>query len=294
MIKRVTGFALLLLVAMVLAGCATPNRTANATLVQTGASPARMDFTTVKPLLHAHAHNDYLHEHPLFDALSNGFNSVEADIWLVDGQLLVAHDPFSIRKERSLTSLYLDPLAQIVKEGHGGVYGPGSRITLLIDIKSQADPTYRALELVLSRYKSMLSSFEGTTEHEGAITVIISGNRDLALMRAQPLRYAAYDGRMGDLNGNEPATLIPLISDRWTAYFTWDGHGAMPLDQLSRLKDIVARAHSHGRKLRFWDTPDGPGAARDTFWATLLDAGVDYLNTDDLAGLRAYLLGRNE
>src|SRR6266571_3355435 len=40
------------------------------------------------PLIHAHAHNDYEHARPLFDALDRGFCSVEADIYLVDGQLL--------------------------------------------------------------------------------------------------------------------------------------------------------------------------------------------------------------
>jgi hypothetical protein len=33
----------------------------------------------------AHAHNDYEHERPLFDALDHNFKSVEADIWLVNG-----------------------------------------------------------------------------------------------------------------------------------------------------------------------------------------------------------------
>ena len=37
----------------------------------------------------AHAHNDYLHKRPLLDALAQGFCSVEADIFLVDGALLV-------------------------------------------------------------------------------------------------------------------------------------------------------------------------------------------------------------
>ena len=40
-----------------------------------------------------HAHNDYEHEYPLFDALSNGFISVESDIWLYGTDLRVAHDP---------------------------------------------------------------------------------------------------------------------------------------------------------------------------------------------------------
>jgi len=40
----------------------------------------------VVPLLHAHAHNDYLHKPPLLAALEHGFTSVEADIFLVDGK----------------------------------------------------------------------------------------------------------------------------------------------------------------------------------------------------------------
>src|SRR4051812_44226103 len=43
------------------------------------------------PLKNAHAHNDYLHPRPLFDALDQGFTSVEVDVFLVNGQLLVGH-----------------------------------------------------------------------------------------------------------------------------------------------------------------------------------------------------------
>lgn len=44
------------------------------------------------PLEKAHAHNDYEHERPLFDALSHGFTSVEVDVHLVDGKLYVSHN----------------------------------------------------------------------------------------------------------------------------------------------------------------------------------------------------------
>src|SRR5882672_7559979 len=61
-------------------------------------------------LPHAHAHNDYEHTRPLLDALERGFCSVEADVWLVNGQLLVAHDLKDGKAERTLRALYLDPL----------------------------------------------------------------------------------------------------------------------------------------------------------------------------------------
>ena len=41
------------------------------------------------PLGQAHAHNDYYHKRPLLDALSHGFCSVEADVFLKNGRLLV-------------------------------------------------------------------------------------------------------------------------------------------------------------------------------------------------------------
>src|SRR2546426_1011359 len=56
----------------------------------------------VVPLLNAHAHNDYEHSRPLLDALDQGFTSVEADVFPVAGNLLVAHDFYALRPDRTL------------------------------------------------------------------------------------------------------------------------------------------------------------------------------------------------
>src|SRR6478672_12695010 len=82
------------------------------------------------PLKNAHAHNDYEHTRPLFDALDQGFCSVEADIYLIDGQLLVAHDRKDVKPDRTLESLYLDPLRERVKANGGRVYKDGPTIYL--------------------------------------------------------------------------------------------------------------------------------------------------------------------
>src|SRR5688500_12101427 len=74
------------------------------------------------PLLRAHAHNDYEHVRPLFDALDHGFCSVEADVYLIDGALLVAHDRKDVKPERTLSALYLSPLLDRVKRNGGRVY----------------------------------------------------------------------------------------------------------------------------------------------------------------------------
>ena len=89
----------------------------------------------VIPLIRAYAHNDYNHKRPLADALDCGFCSVEADIFLVDGKLLVAHKQEEVRPERTLEALYLAPLRRRVRANGGRVYRGGPTVTLMIDFK---------------------------------------------------------------------------------------------------------------------------------------------------------------
>ena len=85
----------------------------------TDASAASITKSNPLVLPKAHAHNDYRHKHPLLDALDNGFCSVEADIYLVDGKLLVAHDRSAVKPERTLEALYLEPLRKRVQANEG-------------------------------------------------------------------------------------------------------------------------------------------------------------------------------
>jgi hypothetical protein len=242
------------------------------------------------PLPGAHAHNDYLHEPPLLKALAHGFTSVEADIFLVGDALCVAHDIQQITPQRTLQSLYLEPIRQRVTENGGHVYGRESRFILMIDIKSAAEPTYQRLHAVLAGYREMLTTFEAAGRKDKAILVVVSGNRPVGLMESQPVRYAGRDGRLTDLDADIPAIAMPMISDQWARHFTWRGEGAMPAEERQKLKAIVRKAHAKGRLVRFWATPDAPSPAREAVWQELLSAGVDLINTDDLHGLQEFLL----
>lgn len=239
------------------------------------------------PLPRAHAHNDYEHARPLFDALDQGFCSVEADIYLIEGQLLVAHDRGKVSKERTLQRLYLDPLQERARENQGRVYPNGPSVILLIDLKSEGAATYTALRNVLQSYAPILTRFERGKMESNAVTVIISGNRPRQLMAAETVRFAAYDGRPEDLDGSAPSDFIPLISEDWKKLFKWRGEGPFPEAERRRLRELVDKAHQQGRKIRFWGTPDRPAA-----WRELYESGADLLNTDDLSGLRAFLVGQ--
>jgi len=245
---------------------------------------------TAQPLERAHAHNDYEHTRPLYDALSQGFTSVEVDVYLVGNDLLVAHDPTDLDAGRTIQSLYLDPLRTRVRN-HGGRVYPGYRgvFQLLVDIKSEPVSTYTRLHEVLAGYRTMMTVFTPTTSNDGAVTAVVSGNRPMDLMARQPVRYAGYDGRLADLTSGADADFMPLISDNWERNFTWRGVGPMPAEERARLRAIVAQVHRDERRVRFWATPDLKGDARRRVWLELTRADVDHLNTDDLSGLRFFL-----
>jgi len=244
-----------------------------------------LDAAEVSPLPNAHSHNDYQHERPLLDALDQGFCSVEADVHLVDGRLLVAHDLSGARADRDLDSLYLTPLHERVKRNGGCVHSGQREFTLLIDFKSEASPTYAAIKPLLAKHADMLTKFGPDGVYPNAVTVILSGNRAIAEMRSEETRLASLDGRMNDLEGQYPASLIPLVSQRWGSLFKWNGSGPLPEAESARLGELVQKAHAQGRRIRFWAIPDNPAG-----WEALSRAGVDLLNTDHLAELRAFLL----
>lgn len=236
------------------------------------------------PVARAHAHNDYEHARPLFDALDQGFCSVEADIFLRQNELLVAHTSFGIKPERTLEKLYLDPLRERVKANGGKVHRDGPPFYLLIDVKTDAKETYAALAKVLEKYADILTvTRDGKTETK-AVTVVISGNRDGKTVADQKVRYASIDGRSANLDDDSPAVLVPWVSAAWNSLFQWNGEGEMPDAERKKLREFVARAHQQGRMVRFWATPE-----KAAVWKELLAADVDLLNTDKLADMAKFL-----
>jgi len=248
------------------------------------AGEVKSQSTEVTPRLQAHAHNDYLHENPLFDALDQGFCSVEADIFLVNGELLVAHTRIELSPKRTLQSLYLDPLQERVAKNKGFVHAGVDSFTLLIDIKTKGEETYRELHRVLTKYADMLTRVENGTVKKGPITAIVSGNRPIELIQSEPIRLVGIDGRLSDLDSDKESHLLPLISDNWTSHFQWRGKGEIDPTELSKLRSIVAKAHAKNRLVRFWASPDNENA-----WRLLRDEKVDLINTDNLAGLSLFL-----
>lgn len=233
-------------------------------------------------LPNAHAHNDYAHERPLCEALSSGFTSIEADVHLVGGELYLGHWLPQISADRSLRALYLNPLHDLMTRQGGKVYpGYDGIFYLMIDVKTDALATYRALRQLLLQFPA----FQCNPHFQ----VFISGNRALQHIMNDGEQVAAVDGRLSDLWKNRPSDAMPVISDNFRKHFRWRGKGPMPPAEKQKLRGLADEAHRQGKKLRFWAIPDQPAG-----WHALLEAGVDFISTDDLSGAGVFLRNRHQ
>lgn len=237
----------------------------------------------VKPLPNAHAHNDYLHQKPLQDALSHGFTSIEADIHLIDGELYVAHDkPISLDGISMLKDLYLEPLRKLTAQQNGYVYtGYKKPVYLMIDIKTEGEATYILLKQQLIDYQKILRTRNNPT---GAVQIVLSGNRPVETVKKEASRLVAIDGRPSDLTHGYDSDFMPVISQHYLQVIKWSGEGEIPAYDLQALKNLTEQTHKQGKKLRLWATPE-----KENVWKVLLEAGVDFINTDKLQELQNFL-----
>lgn len=235
------------------------------------------------PLTNAHSHNDYTRSRPLEEALEQGFCSLEADIFLEDGELRVGHDREDLRPGVTLERMYLDPLWQRFRENSGWIHGaPGVEVILLVDIKAEGARVWQVLRPQLEKRKAMLATGDYGS---GAVRVVISGDRPIATLLADEDHLAGVDGRLPDLRGPQYSyAQMPMVSASWLGEFTWLGRGEIPELQAARLRSLARQAKMRGQVLRFWATPDLPA-----MWGTLRDAGVGLINTDRPADLAAFL-----
>jgi len=249
--------------------------------------PGSNAFGQVIPLAGAHAHNDYNNERPLLDALSYGFTSIEVDVLLFENELYVGHE----LSETSyllptLTKAYLHPLDSIIRQ-NGGVLYPGYNhdFYLMIDIKTDAEETYKLLNKLLQPYQSWIKQYKEGFIQKDKITVFLSGNRPVKTVLMDSKRLVSLDGRPGDLGKGYSTQLMPIISQSYYNYSKWNGSGDMPGDDQDKIRTLAENVHSEGKLLRLWSTPDF-----EKGWYTLQSLGVDIINTDNLNDLRDYLI----
>lgn len=234
-----------------------------------------------KILYNAFSHNDYWRERPLLDALSFGYNCVEADLWLIDGELYVSHERPTPSPSITFKNLYLKPLMARLEANGGKVYPDGDRpFYLMVDCKTSGEEMYPLLKQQMEPYKKHFCSVENGEYKEGAVLFFLSGARPDKSLPKESSRFTFLDGQVKDLDKGLPASLYPVVSDNYSNFLTWKGEGEIPADQLRKMRDIIRQAHAEGKLFRWWGAPD-----TEQFKRFFIQEGVDLVGADDLEGL---------
>jgi hypothetical protein len=240
------------------------------------------------PISHGFAHNDYLHKHPLYDALENGFTNIEADIFLKNGKLIVAHIFPYFKGHRTLEALYLEPLAKRIRENKGIIYtGYSSPIILMIDIKTNGNKTYELLKPLLEKYRWMLTHFENGKVVDGEVTVVLSGHKPYELSEKVRCPLAFIDEDLRKMHENSANhNVFAMANCKYSQLLKWNGQDTISNSERQKLLTYVTMAHTMGAKVRLWASPE-----KKAVWDELLNCGVDLINTDQLTNLKNYFTG---
>ncbi len=228
---------------------------------------------TAQPFIHAH--NDYQQPIPLMNAPKYQAYSIEADVYLRNGQLVVAHDRKDITSAPSLDSLYLQPIIRFFKK-HDGRISKSKTYTpvLMIDSKENGETVITALIQLLATHPSVFDRLVNPM----ALQIVISGDRGpLSKWTSYPSAIL-LDGRPYEVYDSNTLQRVAFISDSYTNYITVG-------DSTSRIKKLVTTIHGKGKLLRLWAIPDNTAA-----WLRLKEMGVDIINTDKVRECREFFL----
>jgi len=230
-------------------------------------------YTTSK----VHSHNDYENKVPFWLAYSQGFGSIEADIWLVGNHLYVGHDTIEIKMKRSLEDFYLKPIYQSIQKNNGHIYSnPVKRLQLLIDVKTDSILTLKKLVQVLRKYPSLIKN--------PSLKFTISGNRPPVKNYKNYPSFILFDGRLDQNYRKDELRKVGLISDDFSNYTSWNGQSPISPEEETKLESLVLKAHAYHKKIRFWAVPDSP-----LTWNEMMKLKVDYINTDSIVQIANYL-----
>lgn len=237
-------------------------------------------FRVTKPLEQGHSHNDYWRTRPLLDALGLGFKSVEADVFLTEGALLVGHSRSELQPDNTLERMYLQPLQNLVQQNKKLYQQPGS-LYLYIDFKTEGKTTYAQLVPMLTKYQSLLVS-PLRKNPKGVVKVILTGNYPEDLVVADKQRLVFLDGKVEALPQKLNSAVYPVVSGNWAKYFTWKGEGTMPVAEARQLADWASLAKQNGQQIRFWNMPEKSQEQIKAIWQELLKYPSALIGTDHL------------
>lgn len=219
-----------------------------------------------------HSHNDYLRTAPFWQAYSQKVHSVEADVFLEDGVLLVGHDPEDLSPEMNFEDLYVRPAVEVFRRNGGTAWKDCDGVLqLMVELKSDAAPELDAVVSMLSRWPEVFDP----EINPDAVRVVVTGNVPSPEDFSRYPEWISFDGDLSQEYTPGQLERIALFSADFRNYSSWNGKGSIVPDEAAAVRAAVGKAHGMDRPIRFWNAPEGV-----TVYYTFYDMGIDYINTD--------------
>ncbi|MCD8742580.1 alkaline phosphatase [Mucilaginibacter roseus] len=230
----------------------------------------------------AHSHNDYKQNIPFLQAYYAQAGSIEADVFYLNNKLYVAHERKEIEESRTLTQLYLKPLAALFRKNGGRPYADSAlHLQLVVDIKEDKAHVIPALIKELEPFKDIFQGGKNT------VKIVLSGDMPAPAAFDQFPAYIYFDGRPNISYTDAQLKHVAMISDDLGNYTQWNGKGVLIGPDSLKLATLINNAHSKGKPFRFWATQDSPNT-----WIQLQKLGADWINTDHSQQLHDFLANR--
>lgn len=225
-----------------------------------------------RPPMQIHSHNDYRQRVPFYQAYAQQVASIEADVHLHEGRLLVGHDVEDLCPEMSFEALYVEPLVTLFARNGGQAYQDSDRLLqLMVELKSASAPTLRAVTALLARWPEVFDP----AVNPRAVRVVVTGRVPAPEKFGDYPLFIRFDGNWKADYTAEQLNRVALISCNFRNFSQWNGKGAIMPAEVKRLREAIDRAHEWGKPIRFWNAPEGI-----TVYYTFYNLGIDYVNTD--------------
>ncbi|TEY76374.1 hypothetical protein BOTCAL_0059g00030 [Botryotinia calthae] len=294
-------------------------------IIATGTIPApnaywQPNFTTSITPINSWSHNDEHQQIPLYTALAAGCIAIEADCFISsyysssrfltslfsyftsspklavsENDLLVGHETSELNPARTLSSLYLDPLLEILTQQNKAAGNPEKKVGvwnenphlslhLTIDYKSVSSGRdgisilYSLLEPL--RTAGFLTHYNSATEKliSGPITIVGTGDADFELICGYENIYIFKDARFFNfLSSQNPSNSLYVSGNISKSIGRFSKSKGPTKKQVRIIRNECKEARERGLIPRYWGTPDN-----EDWWRILVESGVEVLSCDDL------------
>ncbi len=222
-----------------------------------------------------HSHNDYEQKQPFYVAYDLGYDSIEADLYIKNGKLYVAHDWKNISKKATFKTLYWKPLLAKIKANKGYAYPNQKELYLLLDLKKDGKQILTVLEKLFKHHKKDLKH----------VHITISGDMPKPDEFEQYDNVFFFDGRRNTQYSEKAFERVDMVSASFLDFGKyWPGKQELPEETYQSIRNFVVSNHAKGKRVRIWGTPNTTLA-----FETLKKLDVDFIGTDDLVLLKNFI-----